>query len=76
VVIGAGGIGMNAIQGARLAGALNIIAVDPVEFTRKQAGGFGATHAATSADDAWALISDITRGKLADVGIVTTDVAE
>jgi S-(hydroxymethyl)glutathione dehydrogenase/alcohol dehydrogenase len=76
VVIGAGGIGMNAIQGARIAGALNIIAVDPVEFKRKQAGGFGATHVATSIDDAWALISDITRGKLADVCILTTDVAE
>ena len=31
VVVGAGGIGMNAIQGARIAGALAIVAVDPVK---------------------------------------------
>lgn len=76
VVIGAGGIGMNAIQGARIAGALNIVAVDPVAFKREQAGGFGATHAVATIDEAWSLISDITRGKLADVCVLTTDVAE
>lgn len=76
VVLGAGGIGMNAIQGARIAGALNIIAVDPVEFKREQSSVFGATHAVASIDEAWALVSDITRGKLADVCILTTDVAE
>ena len=76
VVIGAGGIGMNAIQGARIAGALTIVAVDPVEFKREQAGGFGATHAVATIDEAWSLISDITRGKLADVCVLTTDVAE
>lgn len=59
-VIGAGGIGMNAIQGARIAGALNIVAVDPVAFKREQAGGFGATHAVATIDEAWSLISDIT----------------
>ncbi|MDY6872184.1 MAG: NDMA-dependent alcohol dehydrogenase [Actinomycetota bacterium] len=76
VVIGAGGIGMNAIQGARIAGALTIVAVDPVEFKREQAGGYGATHAVATIDEAWALVSDITRGKLADVCILTTGVAE
>lgn len=76
VVIGAGGIGMNAIQGARIAGALTIVAVDPVEFKREQAGGFGATHAVATIDEAWSLISEVTRGKLADVCILTTDVAE
>ncbi len=64
VVVGAGGIGMNAIQGARIAGALTIVAVDPVEFKRQQATTFGATHTATSMNDAWDLVSDITRGKL------------
>ena len=34
-VVGAGGIGSNAIQGARLAGAKRIIAIDPVEFKRE-----------------------------------------
>ena len=76
VVVIAGGIGMNAIQGARIAGALTIVAVDPVEFKREQAGGFGATHAVATIDEAWSLISDITRGKLADVCVLTTDVAE
>lgn len=76
VVIGAGGIGMNAIQGARIAGALTIVAVDPVEFKREQAGGFGATHAVATIDEAWSLVSDLTRGKLADVCILTTGVAE
>ena len=76
VVIGAGGIGMNAIQGARIAGALTIVAVDPVEFKRDQASIFGATHAVATIDEAWSLVSDITRGKLADVCVLTTDVAE
>lgn len=76
VVLGAGGIGMNAIQGARIAGALTIVAVDPVEFKRDRASVFGATHAVATIDEAWALVSDITRGKLADVCVLTTDVAE
>ncbi|CQD24404.1 alcohol dehydrogenase [Mycobacterium lentiflavum] len=76
VVVGAGGIGMNAIQGARIAGALTIVAVDPVAFKREQAGGFGATHTAATVDEAWALVSDLTRGKLADMCVLSTDVAE
>jgi len=76
VVVGAGGIGMNAIQGARIAGALTIVAVDPVAFKREQAARFGATHTAATIDQAWALVSDLTRGKLADVCVLTTDVAE
>ena len=43
-VIGIGGIGINAVQGARIAGAKRIIAIDPVEFKREQAMEFGATH--------------------------------
>lgn len=76
VVVGAGGIGMNAIQGARIAGALTIVAVDPVALKREQAGGFGATHTAATVDEAWALVSDLTRGKLADMCVLSTDVAE
>ncbi len=37
VVMGIGGIGINAVQGARIAGARNIIAIDPVEFKRTKA---------------------------------------
>src|SRR4051794_20968832 len=34
VVVGIGGIGINAVQGAKMAGATRVIAVDPVEFKR------------------------------------------
>ena len=45
VVVGLGGIGMNAVQGARLAGADKIVGVDPLEIKRSAAVAFGATHA-------------------------------
>lgn len=76
VVVGAGGIGANAIQGARIAGARIILAIDPVEFKRAKAVEFGATHTAASMDEAWNTISELTRGQLADVCVLTTDVAE
>ncbi|MGH9025112.1 MAG: alcohol dehydrogenase catalytic domain-containing protein [Acidimicrobiia bacterium] len=44
VVIGCGGVGISAIQGARLCGAAEIVAVDPVESRRAEARRFGATH--------------------------------
>lgn len=44
VIIGAGGVGLNAIQGAVLAGANPIIAVDRVESKLIAAQHFGATH--------------------------------
>lgn len=43
-VFGAGGVGLSAILGARLAGAGTIVAVDPVPFKRELAGELGATH--------------------------------
>ena len=45
-MIGIGGIGASAIQGARLAGAERIFAIDPVPFKREMATKFGATHTA------------------------------
>jgi S-(hydroxymethyl)glutathione dehydrogenase/alcohol dehydrogenase len=45
VVIGAGGVGQFVVQGARIAGAQTIVAVDPVEARREQARRLGATHA-------------------------------
>ena len=42
-VIGCGGVGQSVIQGARIAGASRIFAIDPVEMKRKTAEGFGAT---------------------------------
>jgi len=49
VVVGAGGIGLNAVQGALQAGAGTIIAVDPVESKRDFALRIGATQAAATA---------------------------
>jgi S-(hydroxymethyl)glutathione dehydrogenase/alcohol dehydrogenase len=44
-VIGCGGVGQAAIQGARIAGAARIFAIDPIESKRTAALGFGATDA-------------------------------
>jgi NDMA-dependent alcohol dehydrogenase len=65
-VIGVGGIGASAIQGARLAGAERIFAIDPVEFKRKQSLEFGATHTAASIEEAFGLIQEVTWGRMCD----------
>ncbi|MFE6910666.1 Zn-dependent alcohol dehydrogenase [Streptomyces erythrochromogenes] len=44
-VIGCGGVGISVIQGAKVQGAAQIIAVDPVESRREAALRFGATEA-------------------------------
>jgi len=44
-VIGCGGVGLSIIQGARIAGAKTIIAIDPIGEKRKLALSVGATHA-------------------------------
>jgi len=46
-VIGCGGVGVNVIQGARIAGAAEIVAVDLVDQKLDWARQFGATHAVT-----------------------------
>lgn len=69
VVIGAGGIGTAAIQGARIAGASVVVAVDPIAFKRDSALDFGATHAAANAAEAVDLVRGLTRGVMAD-GVV------
>ncbi|WP_328682409.1 Zn-dependent alcohol dehydrogenase [Streptomyces sp. NBC_00343] len=50
VVIGTGGIGLNVLQGARIAGALTIVAVDANPGKEGVARQFGATHFLTSAE--------------------------
>jgi S-(hydroxymethyl)glutathione dehydrogenase/alcohol dehydrogenase len=47
VVFGCGGVGISAIQGARIAGASAILAVDTMENKLEQAKHFGATHVTT-----------------------------
>ena len=62
-VFGAGGIGLSVIQGARIAGARKIIAVDMVESKLATAKQFGATHIVdASSRDAVQAVKDITDG--------------
>ena len=72
VVVGAGGIGTAAIQCARINGAARIVAVDPVEFKRESAIGFGATHTSATARDAIDLVRELTRGVMADAVVVAS----
>jgi S-(hydroxymethyl)glutathione dehydrogenase/alcohol dehydrogenase len=44
-MLGCGGVGQSVVQGARLAGATRIFAVDPVEWKRDVALSLGATDA-------------------------------
>ena len=71
VVIGTGGIGVNAVQGAAMAGAANVIAVDPVEMKQEFAQTMGATHAAASIEDATPLVDELTWGRGANSVIIT-----
>lgn len=67
VVIGAGGVGLNVLQGARLAGATRIIAVDLVPEKLELARQFGATHVIRADDgDVGQRISQLTGGYGAD----------
>ncbi|HEU5150390.1 MAG TPA: NDMA-dependent alcohol dehydrogenase [Iamia sp.] len=72
VVVGIGGVGANALQGAAYAGARHVIAVDPVPFKHEQAPIFGATHCVSSFEEAQALVSELTWGANADKVIITT----
>ncbi|GAA2397001.1 NDMA-dependent alcohol dehydrogenase [Dactylosporangium salmoneum] len=74
IVMGIGGIGINAVQGAVHAGATTIIAVDPIAFKREQAKQFGATHAFATMDEARQLARQFSNGQGADSAIVTVGV--
>ena len=71
VVMGTGGVGMNAVQGAAAAGARFVIAVDPVESKREKAMELGATHAYASMEEAMQPVADMTWGTMADVTVIT-----
>ena len=75
-VVGVGGLGSNAVQGARLAGARHIIAIDPVEFKRTKAKQFGATAVASSMAEAHPMIAELTRGAMANKVIMTMGVGD
>ncbi|MCU0270946.1 MAG: NDMA-dependent alcohol dehydrogenase [Acidimicrobiales bacterium] len=80
-VIGIGGIGINAVQGARIAGAKRVIAIDPVELKREKAMEFGATHTYTSLEEALLAVPELTWGEMCDrvilsPGVVHGDMVE
>ncbi len=63
LVMGAGGIGLSIVQGARLAGAAQIVVSDPVAERREVAGRLGATHVVDpSSEDVVTRSHEITGG--------------
>jgi NDMA-dependent alcohol dehydrogenase len=76
VVIGFGGIGSGAVQGARLAGAEIIVVVEIAESKRDKAFQFGATHFAASMPEATALVAELTHGVMSDSALLTVGVTE
>ncbi len=72
-VFGAGGVGLNVIQGAVLAGASQIIAVDRLDAKLHLARGFGATHAVdVSRQEPEAAIRALTGGRGVDYAFEVT----
>ncbi|WP_170769892.1 Zn-dependent alcohol dehydrogenase [Ruegeria lacuscaerulensis] len=72
VVIGAGGVGLNAIQGARIAGARRIVAVDMTEEKLEIAKEFGATHGVLATAKApWKESYKALGGRGADAVLIT-----
>ena len=66
-VFGCGGVGLSVIQGARIAGADPIIAVDLLDSKLEAAKGLGATHAVNAKPgDPPARIRDLTSGQGTD----------
>ena len=62
-VIGCGGVGLNIIQGCRIAGAANIIAIDVMDSKLEMATNFGATHTINSREENLdEAIKEITKG--------------
>jgi Zn-dependent alcohol dehydrogenase len=70
-VIGAGGVGLNCIQGAVLAGAEPIVAIDLAADRLAAAAAFGATHVIDpAAGDVARAVRDLTEGRGADCALV------
>jgi S-(hydroxymethyl)glutathione dehydrogenase / alcohol dehydrogenase len=63
-IIGLGGVGMSALQGAVNAGSRYVFAVDPVEWKRDQALKFGATHVFADIESATAGAAEVTEGAM------------
>jgi Zn-dependent alcohol dehydrogenase len=72
VVIGTGGVGLNAVQGAALAGARTIIAVDLSDAKLEAAKALGATHTVNpEREDVVGVVRGLTDGCAADYVLVT-----
>ena len=72
VIIGVGGVGLNAVQGAAISGAYPVIAVDISDDKLKAAKIFGATHTINSSKgDAIKEVQALTGGEGADYVFVT-----
>jgi S-(hydroxymethyl)glutathione dehydrogenase/alcohol dehydrogenase len=72
VVMGAGGVGINAIQGAAYVGAYPVIAVDVLDAKLKMAMDFGATHTVNARNEkAVEEVRELTLGRGADFVFVT-----
>ena len=66
-----GGVGSNALQGARHAGAKYVVAVEPEASKVKAALTLGATHVFSEAAEALEFVRSATWGQLADHAIIT-----
>jgi Zn-dependent alcohol dehydrogenase len=66
IVIGVGGVGLNVVQGAALAGAARIIAVDPQPAALALAAAFGATDVRPAGETAVAAARELTNSRGAD----------
>jgi S-(hydroxymethyl)glutathione dehydrogenase / alcohol dehydrogenase len=72
VVVGTGGVGINALQGAAYSGAYPIIAVDVLDSKLKAAKNFGATHGVNAKDqDAIDQVKKLTDDRGADYVFIT-----
>lgn len=71
VVIGAGGVGLNSLQAAAIAGAESILAIDLDESKLETALEFGATHALSTSEDVREAVLELTGGRGADYVFVT-----
>jgi len=70
-IVGAGGVGMAALQGAALSGARNLFVIEPVEWKRDAALKLGATHVYPDIETAMMGIAEATGGFMAKKVIVT-----
>ncbi|MGY5885582.1 NDMA-dependent alcohol dehydrogenase [Modestobacter lacusdianchii] len=71
VVMGAGGVGMNAVQGAAAAGARHVVVIEPVTEKHQWAKDFGATHVFATAEEAMPAVDEMTWGRMAEKAIIT-----